>query len=390
MTRAPRALVTDGEERAALAACRGLRLAGYEVTVARHSRLAPAAWSRSCERRIFLPDPRNSPREFADQLVEQIKRHEWDVLLPGSEASLLPISTYRDELEPHVTIGLPPHPLVVDSLDKVLLQERAAEVGLAPPPSMVCESPQAAEEAAARFGFPVVLKPTRSYHETRGALRQRLSEIVSDPRALETSLRRLGFPLLVQQFAREPRLVSCAGVLTDAGLAGFTVTRYQRTWPPSGGNASFATTVAPPGGLRELVGRLVASFGWRGIFELELLQLGERFGALDLNPRVFGWLSLAIWAGANLPAIWCDHVLGRLTRSADAAPGRRYRWEEGEVKYVLRNLRRGDIRALSPIRPHRRVVHACFQLRDPAPLVAQALLAAQRASTNAASRRDAG
>jgi len=110
---------------------------------------------------------------------------------------------------------------------------------------------------------------------------------------------------------------------------------------------------------------------------LELLNQGEgRFGAIDLNPRLFGWLSLAIGAGANLPAIWCDHVLGRPAAATDAAPGYRYRWEEGELKYFVRQVRRFDRRALAPLRPRRNVIHACFELRDPAPFLAQWLVVA--------------
>jgi predicted ATP-grasp superfamily ATP-dependent carboligase len=336
-----------------------------------------AAWSRATERRITLPDAQASPERFVEALVDRVASGSWDVLVPGTDASLLPISTARDELEPHVALGLPPHPVVLRSLDKLLLQRTAAGVGLAPPAGVACEDRSEAVAAAAELGFPVIVKPARSFRAASDApdasLEQRWPVIVREQSGLDAAVRRVGEPLTVQQFMSDAQIVSCAGVRLPEGLAGFTVARYARTWPPAVGSAAFARTVEPPDGLRARIEDLLTQIGWEGIFELELLDQGDgRFGAIDLNPRLFGWLSLAIGAGANLPAIWCDHVLRRSTAAAaDAAPGYGYRWEEGEVKYVVRQVRRLDRRALAPLRPRRNVIHACFEFRDPAPLLAQ-------------------
>jgi predicted ATP-grasp superfamily ATP-dependent carboligase len=349
------------------------------VTVSSAKRVAMAAWSRATERRITLPDSRVSPDRFVELLADRVASRAWDVLVPGSEASLLPISAARDDLEPHVALGLPPHPVVLGSLDKLLLQRTAAGVGLAPPASIACEDRSEAEAAAAELGFPVIVKPARSFRTASNApdasLEQRSAVIVREQGGLDAAVRLAGEPLTVQRFVPDARIVSCAGVRLPNGLAGFTVARYARTWPPAAGSAAFARTVEPPDGLRARIADLLAQIGWEGIFELELLDQGDgRFGAIDLNPRVFGWLALAVGAGANLPAIWCDHVLRRSnTAAADATPGYCYRWEEGEVKYVVRQVRRLDRRALAPLRPRQNVIHACFELRDPAPLLAQSL-----------------
>lgn len=316
-----------------------------------------------------------------DELARHVRRGEWDVIVPGSEASLLPISAGRDELEPHVALGLPPHAGVLRALDKVFLRQTAVAAKLPPPPSLDCETSSAASAAAAEIGYPLIVKPLRSFRQGDDDLVQKSAQVVLEPQELDDAVARVGTPATVQRYVSNPRIVSCAGVRTGTGLVGFTVTRYMRTWPPSAGSAAFAATVAPPPGLRDRVEKLVEALGWSGIFELEFLELEDgSLGAIDFNPRVFGWLSLAIGAGANLPAIWCDHMLGRAEAGpADAEPGRRYRWEEGEIKYVVRNLRHLDRSALSPLRPARHVVHACFELRDPVPFFVQAAALARQA-----------
>jgi len=379
VTTAPRVLVTDGEHRAVLAACRGLHQAGYSVTVSASKRVAMAAWSRATESRITLPVPHASPGRFVEALLDCVASRSWDVLLPGTEASLLPISAAREALEPHVALGLPSHSVVVDSVDKLLLQRTAASLGPASPASVACADRPAAAAAAAELGFPVVVKPERSFRAASDApgasLVQKTAVIAENQAELDVAVSLLGEPLTVQRFDPDARLVSCAGVRLPEGVLGFTVARYARTWPPDVGSAVLATTVEPPDGLRKRTEDILSQIGWQGMFELEFVEQADgQFGAIDLNPRPFGWLSLAIGAGANLPAIWCDHVLGRGSgRAADAAPGHSYRWEKGEALYIARHVRRLDWRALARVRPRRNVIHACFEATDPAPLFAQSL-----------------
>jgi predicted ATP-grasp superfamily ATP-dependent carboligase len=127
------------------------------------------------------------------------------------------------------------------------------------------------------------------------------------------------------------------------------------------------------------VDALVRRLGWCGIFELELLELRSGgFVPIDFNPRPFGWMTLAVRAGANLPAIWLECLCGAEPKRSIASAGFRYRWEEGDLRHLLWQLRRGRLRAAVVLAPRRRVVHAHFELRDPAPLAAEALDVARR------------
>ena len=179
--------------------------------------------------------------------------------------------------------------------------------------------------------------------------------------------------MLVQRFERPRAHLSCGGVATDEGVAAFAVARFHRTWPVQSGAAAFAETVDAPPGLREKVHTLVERIGWRGIFELEVLALdGDRFCAIDFNPRVFGWLGLAVEAGADLPNAMLEALLRGKTVAAGSRAGVRYRWEDADVCHAVWQLRRGRVRAAGRVfRPARGVTHAHFRLDDPAPLAAR-------------------
>ena len=107
-------------------------------------------------------------------------------------------------------------------------------------------------------------------------------------------------------------VISCAGVRAGGRHLALAASRSIRNWPPGRGGWSYSITIDPPAGLADGVGRLLDHLGWEGIFEVELLtDAGGGFRTIDLNPRPYGSLALAIAAGANLPEAWASWVLGR-------------------------------------------------------------------------------
>lgn len=367
-------VVTDAEERAALGACRGLTSAGYRACAV--SRLRPAAthWSRACAERIRLPDPRENVQAFVDQLGELLRSGRYDALIPGSDASLIAISEHREGLERSTHLGLPSRDAVRRSVDKLVLVEAATAVGLATPTSRPCADLPEAEEAAAELGFPVVLKPLQSFVPVNGGLQQRSVALVADREELAATVPEFPSPFIVQRF-EDAQFLSCSGVVADGRLLALTTSRVLRLWPPIAGMHAYAETVAAPDGLAERAQALLASLGWQGIFQLQLLELADgRLAVIDLNPRVFASIALDVDAGANLAAVWCDWLLGRDPAPVRARPAMRYRWEEGDLCHFAWQVRRRRLRAAaSVLLPHRRVTHSWFRANDPGPLLVRGL-----------------
>jgi predicted ATP-grasp superfamily ATP-dependent carboligase len=381
-------LVTDGEERSALAACRGLARAGHTVAVAAGRRPAVAQFSSTCAQRLLVP-PSLSSDEFAGALAKAVRINHYDAVLPGSDAALLALSQFRDRLPTSLLLGFPSHETVGRALDKRALLEEAGRIGLPVLESEECVGTRQAVAAATWFGFPVVVKPTTSVVATGQCARREPSRVVHNQAQLARVLSALGTPVLVQRFYDHATVLSLGGVATDHGLAALSAARWSRRWPPVGGSASWAETVVPPPPIVERAETLLAALGWHGIFELELLDLGHgRFAPVDLNPRVFGWMTLALRAGANLPAVWIDCLRGLGPSGVVARPGVRYRWEEGDVRHFFWQLRHGRPQAAAAVlRPRRGVAHAYFERSDPAPLAAAVVDLARRSVHRALTRR---
>jgi predicted ATP-grasp superfamily ATP-dependent carboligase len=321
--------------------------------------------------RLLIADPRESPERFVAELKEIVREYDFAALLAGGECSLLPISEQRETLSSHVRLGLPDHDAVQRSLDKIVLLEAAAAAGLDPPPSRVCEEAEEGRRAVRELGLPIVVKPCRSVLPSERGFRQQPISVVTRQYELEGALARGSTPYIVQRLEEHVPRLSCAGLMTTGGVVGLVVVRFLRTWPPQAGAVCFGETVPAPRGLVERVESLLETVGWCGIFELELLDLGRgRLAAIDLNPRIFGWLALAIASGVDLPLLWLESLAGRDPKARQPLVGVQYRWEDAELAHFAWQLRRGRLRAAAPVaRPRRRVVHAHFRLRDPGPLV---------------------
>jgi predicted ATP-grasp superfamily ATP-dependent carboligase len=365
----PRVLVTDAQDRPALAAIRSLHAGGYRVTATGTSRLASGLWSRDCARRRVLPDPARDVDGFVDRLAGLLNDDRHDIVVPGTDETLYAVSARRARLPAHVRHGLPDHDVVQRALSKECLSVEASAAGLATPQSRVCRDLTHALDAAREFGFPVLLKGVSTIEESHGRLVRYPTRLIADSAELQDVQPRFG--ACIVQRRQSGRLMSVAGVATECGLLGSVTSRYLRTWPPSAGQASFLETVVPSDALLAGVQALVAGIGWRGVFQLQLIEGEDGVPrAIDFNPRLYGSMSIATEAGVPLAPLWCDWLLGRNPQPVHGRPGVHYRMDDMDLRHAAWLLRAGDWRgAASALRPRARTTHAYFQARDPLPLL---------------------
>lgn len=342
-------VVTDGgtgQGRSAVAAVRSLAAGGFSPIVTVSGPRSLAAASRYCA--LAVETPRAEAAGYADRIHDVALAHD-AVVLPASDASLL-------------ALGYPVEHLV----DKSRLAEAALAAGIAPPPSLPFENIGALADAVAagEVGLPAVVKPLVS---------RQPAALVRTP-AEAARLERAG-PVLAQPFL-QGTMRAIGGVIMAGRLLGVVQQRYLRTWPVECGTASAAVTEPVD---EDRLRRLLALLGrYHGIFQAQFI--GDVL--LDVNPRVYGSMSLATAAGVNLPATWCHALQGNPPAECRTGrPGVRYRWLEGDVRHLVTRFRRRDIsvRELAGAAvPHRATAHSVESLGDPRPLVTRTLSVAGR------------
>jgi cation diffusion facilitator CzcD-associated flavoprotein CzcO/predicted ATP-grasp superfamily ATP-dependent carboligase len=319
-----------------------------------------------------VPDPLADEPGFIAALSAALASGRYAMVMPVTDVSLLALSAARDAIERHTRLALPPHDVVVQALDKLGLAPAASRHGLSPPATFICHGDNDAREAASSLGFPVVAKPLRSVVMRNGVRSQAGSRFASDDASLISLVADYGGSCLVQA-VEAGAVVSMGGVFVAGRLLAQANSRYRRTWLPDAGSACYSETIEISPELNQRAAALLTELGWEGIFELELIERGPGdWAAIDLNPRPYGSLALAIGAGANLPAVWTAHALGIETAPVRARAGVVYRWEDADLRHALWQCRNGNVAAAGRVlRVHRHTVHPYFELRDPLPLLAR-------------------
>ena len=325
-TSRPTILVTDAGRGSAVSIIRSLGRRGWRVIAADADRRSLGFRSRHAEERLVYPSPAHSPGAFVQWMIEAISRWRVDLVIPVTDAAILPLSEERDRLPPACRVAMPePEPLRVVT-DKRRTLELASRLGIPTPRSVLVDSAEAAREAAGDLGWPVVLKPmsSRVYRDRKSIEAFEVSyangadEVMARARPLEGRVE-----VLVQEY--------CAGAGHGVGLlmhegrplAAFQHRRVHEV-PLTGGPSSLRESVALDPVLYDCSVRLLAALRWTGLAMVEF-KVGPRGPMLmEVNGRVWGSLPLAVMSGVDFPRLLAElYLLGPPTNGA--APQLRYR-----------------------------------------------------------------
>jgi predicted ATP-grasp superfamily ATP-dependent carboligase len=357
--RVRRVLITDGEQRSALALVRSLGRAGHAVYVCGARPRSLAGASRYATDEAEVADPLSAPDAFVRDVQRLIARWRIDTLIPVSEPALLALLPARDALG-DVLLPFPPEAAFRRICDKGELLAAAPRFGVAIPQQRTVTSPAhgAALDLAA-LEFPVVLKPARSVGESGGRRAKLTVQYAADAEQLAWLLRALpaaAFPLLVQQRIVGPGvgifLLPWEGTL----LATFAHRRIREK-PPSGGVSVYRESIPADPALVERSRALLDHFGWCGVAMIEY-KVDERTGTpylMEVNGRFWGSLQLAIDAGVDFPTLLVAAAAGEPVAPVTSyRAGVRSRWWWGDVDHLIARLRRSrEALALPPDAPGR-------------------------------------
>ncbi len=218
--------------------------------------------------------------------------------------------------------------------------------------------------------FPAVVKPLSSEVSLGGGQLRRIEvRCVDSPQELTAALGDLPDGLgLVQPFI-DGRIRTVNGVAWEGRIVAATHQVGHRIYPNDCGQLCYAETVARDVELERSAEALLSEVGWSGIFNLQLIESGDRLYVIDLNPRLYYSLALAVAAGLNLPAIWVSLLLGLPYEADGYRVGMRFRGEKDDARSLLNDIRAGRRRAVAGFLPRRNTTHGIFDLRDPAPLL---------------------
>ena len=306
-----RILVLDGTSRAAVETVQSLGKRGLEVHVAARAD-CPAFRSRWAARRLAQPSTSDSQKFF-----------DWLRALPDDYSLIVPATGYGlhhfarlSESDPLRELAvLPPAEALHTALDKARTLETATRLQISGPASSL----RTRRGAAGGGAFPRVLKPVSRVLERGPDLTEAFPILVRDEEQRREALERLLqlCPVLEQE------MVPGIGIGVECLYArGQLVWHFahERLHEGTGGglgSGSFyrKSVIAPPA-LLAAAKALLDELSWHGVamVEFKYEPASGRYWLMEINPRLWESVALAIDAGVDFP-------YGLFCVATDADPG---------------------------------------------------------------------
>ena len=343
----PTVLVTDGDERPALAITRSLGRKGFRVLVGAEHPVSLASASRYCAAHVTYPSPSRTPDVFRRFLREFLPGQGVDVVLPVTDVTTHEVASSRGDLAPSVSTA-PPLDAFDLVTDKAALLQRAARCGIPIPRTHFVNGVGGLQAVVACVQYPAVIKPARSRIRTDAGWAAAVVQYAHSEadlwRLYRTTPYLAAYPSLIQERIVGPGMgifVLCEHGEVRTAFAH----RRLRERPPSGGTSVLCESVAVDPVLLAQASRLLEPLGWHGVAMLEYKQ-DQRSGRsflMEVNGRFWGSLQLAVDAGVDFPYLACQVALGQpLDLPGSYKVGVRSRWLLGDLDHLLLRLCRTD------------------------------------------------
>lgn len=308
-------LILDGHSKAAASAVLALP-AGSQLHVAATEEDCLCFASRRTARKLLQPRAVRDLRAWIEDLDHA---ENFDLIVPSTEASLLAMKA--DDLDPvlRAKAVLPPEPSLDIALDKQRTLELADRLGVRIPRGATIVQGVERLPCAA---WPTVIKPIRSkvaLHDETLSLSVRICANAMQRDEALADLLPLS-PVLEQDYFRGRGFG--VEVLFEHGEPRWWFAHARiHELPVTGGASSYRCSIDVPENLRKATLDLLTHLRWHGVAMVEFKMADDGdYRLMEINPRLWGSLPLAIASGVNFPL-----ALLRMATGQPVGPQPRYR-----------------------------------------------------------------
>jgi predicted ATP-grasp superfamily ATP-dependent carboligase len=330
-----RVLVTDDDSKAALGIVRSLGRRGIQVSVLADSPEALASRSRYCSTRHEIPKPPSD--SFVPALINILRRTDYDLLVPVRYVYTAAMARHRAELGCLTRIEVADHERIKKAANKRLANQLAQDLGIPVPHTLYPENLEEAIARSSEFEYPVVIKAS---YETPGYTVRYVRTPAELAVAYQSLCHRNGNSCLpmVQEFIPGYGFGFFA-LYQDGICKRVFMHRRIRENPPTGGASTCAVSFYDPR-LKEQGMRILDALRWHGVAMVEFRYdvRDHRYKLLEINPKFWGSVDLALSAGVDFPYCLCRMARGEtLEYSENYDRKLRYHWPfSGEIQHLRR------------------------------------------------------
>lgn len=273
-------------------------------------------YSRFCKKFFRSPHPAEE-EAYVNFLIELAKKERIEgwVIFPNSDQAVYALSKHKETLEKLYRVPTPCWEIIRNVYIKKNTYE-IAEKHQIPTPRTYC--PRVVDDLAKLdIDFPLVIKPSVRDH-FYNKVKIKAFRVNNREELLKTYDRVCAVidssEVLIQEFiSGGPRyLYSFCPFFKEGEVVASVTARRTRQHPMDFGHASTFVELVDIPELRKIGEKLLRVIGYYGIGEVEFMfdSRNREYKLLEVNPRVWGWHTLAIAAGVDLPYMLYQDMVG--------------------------------------------------------------------------------
>jgi len=302
------------------------------------------------------------------------------IIYPNDDETVYFLSRYKEQLEAYYRIPIPSWSVLKFAYEKKLTYQLAKKYGIAIPKTF---SPSNIEELnQLELEFPAIIKPSIKepfYSKTRKKAvridneRELLGEFKKALSIIDIS------NIIIQELipGGPNYLFSVGSLYKDGEFLGKVVAQRSRQHPMDFGHATtYAETVDIPE-LEEITANILGLIGYYGLSEVEFMQdpRDGKYKLLEINARPWGWHTLAIGAGVNLPFMLYQDFLGKKQKHNSFAKNIKWIRLTTDIPIVITEIYKRKLTVSDYFKSLKgKKQFAVLSLKDPMPLFAELLM----------------
>ncbi len=379
MTNKPGAVITGGDFQG-LGVLRTLARKDIPIILLDSERCV-AKYSRFKKKFIKSPHPAEA-ETYRDFLVDMAKRENingW-VIFPNNDEGIYVLSRYKEILEEFYRVPTPGWDVIRNVYFKKETYRVARENGI--PIPRLYDANSLEELLHLDLQYPLVIKPSVRHHfynktrtkafriNDREELKKTYQQVCSviDPSEI-----------VVQDFipGGPKNLYSFCPFFKNGKILTGVAARRARQHPMDFGHASTYAELVDIPELRRLAEKFLRLIDFYGIAEVEFMEdpRDHQYKLIEVNPRVWGWHTLAIAAGVDLPYILYQDMIGEEIELPLSIKEMKWVRLTTDLPTVFLEIAKGRMKLKDYIASMRgKKVDAVFSLDDPLPFIVEVTL----------------
>lgn len=329
-------IVTNADYKNALAAVRSLGKRGVEVTAASHIHPSVSYHTKYCTNKMTYSDPEDEYNFFSD-ILTIVKNNHYDVLLPvGAQVCSL-ISKYQNELKPYVKIPIVDYGSMQIACNKNETMKFANKNNILTPKTIYPESIEDVINISRDISYPAVIKAPEDCGSVQYA--HSPEELVKLYKKVcmnyKSQTDRGKFPQ-VQEYIKGEAYGFFALFNRGQPRAIFAHKRLHE-YPLTGGPSTMAQSIYNEE-LNAIGIKLLQELKWHGVAMVEFKRdiRDGKYKLIEINPKFWGSLDLAIASGVDFPYLACKMCVdGDIEPIYDYNKNVIFRWILPDLAYSL-------------------------------------------------------